>query len=111
MKSTLQSKSVSQNLGFDPGYLDEFEAKVFIEGAQARRRLVNFFVLLLLATVIANYGNHSWGGDGLRPARLAFAGIGHHRRANRHFIFCFAHPVNTGYHHLFYEQRRDRLAH
>jgi len=56
MKSTLQSNSVSQNLGFDPGYLDEFEAKVFIEGAQARRRLVNFFVLLLLATVIANYG-------------------------------------------------------
>ena len=56
MKSTLQSKSVSQNLGFDPGYLDEFEAKVFIEGAQTRRRLVNFFVLLLLATVIANYG-------------------------------------------------------
>jgi uncharacterized hydrophobic protein (TIGR00271 family) len=56
MKSTLQSNSVSQKLGFDPGYLDEFEAKVFIEGLQARRRLVNFFVLLLLATVIANYG-------------------------------------------------------
>ena len=56
MTSTLQSNSVSQKLGFDPGYLDEFEVKVFIEGAQSRRRLVNFFVLLLLATVIANYG-------------------------------------------------------
>jgi uncharacterized hydrophobic protein (TIGR00271 family) len=56
MTSTLQSNSVSQKLGFDPGYLDEFEAKVFIEGGQTHRRLVNFFVLLLLATVIANYG-------------------------------------------------------
>jgi len=29
---------------------------MFIEGLQARRKLVNFFVLLLLATVIATYG-------------------------------------------------------
>ena len=56
MTSTLQSNSVSQKLGFDPSYLDEFEAKIFFEGTQTRRRLVNYFVLLLLATVIANYG-------------------------------------------------------
>jgi uncharacterized hydrophobic protein (TIGR00271 family) len=43
-------------LGFDPGYLPTFEDKLFIEGPQTRRRLVNFFVLLLSATVIATYG-------------------------------------------------------
>jgi uncharacterized hydrophobic protein (TIGR00271 family) len=56
MTSTLKSNSISAKLGFDPGYLDEFTAKVFIEGVQTHRRLLNFFVLLLLATVIANYG-------------------------------------------------------
>jgi len=56
MASTIVEKPLSQKLGFDPGYIEEFTAKVFIEGAQARRRLVNFFVLLLLATVIATYG-------------------------------------------------------
>jgi uncharacterized hydrophobic protein (TIGR00271 family) len=43
-------------LGFDPGYLPAFEDKLFIEGTQTARRLTNFFVLLLLATVIATYG-------------------------------------------------------
>jgi len=43
-------------LGFDPGYLPTFEDKVFIEGPQTARRLVTFFTLLLLATVIATYG-------------------------------------------------------
>ena len=43
-------------LGFDPGYLPVFEDKLFIEGVQTARRLTNFFVLLLLATVIATYG-------------------------------------------------------
>jgi uncharacterized hydrophobic protein (TIGR00271 family) len=38
------------------GYLETFEAKVFIEGAEVARRLTNFFTLLLLATVIATYG-------------------------------------------------------
>lgn len=42
--------------GFDPDYLPVFEDKLFIEGPLVRRRLVNFFVLLLLATVIATYG-------------------------------------------------------
>jgi uncharacterized hydrophobic protein (TIGR00271 family) len=43
-------------LGFDPSYLSTFEDKLFIEGPQTARRLVTFFTLLLLATVIANYG-------------------------------------------------------
>lgn len=42
--------------GFDPDYLPVFEDKLFIEGPLVRRRLVNFFVLLVLATVIATYG-------------------------------------------------------
>jgi uncharacterized hydrophobic protein (TIGR00271 family) len=56
MASLTESIPLSQKLGFDPGYLEEFEAKLFIEGIQVRRKLVNFFVLLLLATVIATYG-------------------------------------------------------
>jgi uncharacterized hydrophobic protein (TIGR00271 family) len=43
-------------IGFDPDYLPAFEDKLFIEGTQTARRLTNFFVLLLLATVIATYG-------------------------------------------------------
>ena len=43
-------------LGFDPDYLPSFEDKLFIEGAQTARRLVNFFALLLFATLIATYG-------------------------------------------------------
>lgn len=56
MASTIENIHLSRKLGFDPDYLEEFEAKVFIEGPQTSRRLVNFFVLLLLATVIATYG-------------------------------------------------------
>jgi uncharacterized hydrophobic protein (TIGR00271 family) len=43
-------------LGFDPAYQSTFEDKTFIEGPQTARRLVTFFTLLLLATVIATYG-------------------------------------------------------
>jgi uncharacterized hydrophobic protein (TIGR00271 family) len=56
MASITDSVPLSQKLGFDPGYLEQFQDKLFIEGVQVRRRLVNFFVLLLLATVIATYG-------------------------------------------------------
>jgi uncharacterized hydrophobic protein (TIGR00271 family) len=56
MASITDSVPLPQKLGFDPGYLEQFEDKLFIEGLQIRRRLVNFFVLLLLATVIATYG-------------------------------------------------------
>jgi uncharacterized hydrophobic protein (TIGR00271 family) len=56
MESSFKSGFLSQKTSFDPDYLQEFEAKVFIEGNQTNRRLVNFFVLLLLATVIATYG-------------------------------------------------------
>ncbi len=42
--------------GFDPDYLPVFEDKLFIEGPLVQQRLVNFFVLLVLATVIATYG-------------------------------------------------------
>lgn len=44
------------SLGFDPAYLPTFEDKLFIEGSQARRRLLNYFALLLFATLIATYG-------------------------------------------------------
>jgi uncharacterized hydrophobic protein (TIGR00271 family) len=40
----------------DPDYVPTFEAKLFIEGPSTARRLVNFFSLLLFATVIATYG-------------------------------------------------------
>ena len=43
-------------LRFDPNYLPVFEGKLHIEGPQTARRLTNFFVLLLFATIIATYG-------------------------------------------------------
>ena len=43
-------------LGFDPNYFDTFQDKLFIEGQEAARRYLNFFVLLFLATLIATYG-------------------------------------------------------
>lgn len=43
-------------LGFDPDYLPVFEKKLFIEGTGTKRRLSNFFVLLVFATIIATYG-------------------------------------------------------
>ena len=43
-------------LRFDPDYLPEFEGKLHIEGPQTARRLMNFFALLLFATIIATYG-------------------------------------------------------
>ncbi len=43
-------------VGFDPKYLRKFQDKLFIEGPATRRRLLNFFVLLVLATIIATYG-------------------------------------------------------
>ena len=55
MSSTTQL-TLNQKLGFDPNYLPTFEDKLFIEGSQIARRLVNFFALLLFATVIATYG-------------------------------------------------------
>jgi uncharacterized hydrophobic protein (TIGR00271 family) len=56
MDTTMGQNSTHQNLSFDPHYLQDFEAKVFMEGAKVRQRLTNFFVLLLLSTVIATYG-------------------------------------------------------
>jgi len=56
MQFDIEQSSLNRKVGFDPGYLQAFEAKVFIEGAQTSRRLTNFFVLLLLSTVIATYG-------------------------------------------------------
>jgi uncharacterized hydrophobic protein (TIGR00271 family) len=55
MSSTTQL-TLNQKLGFDPNYLPTFEDKLFIEGPQTARRLVNFFALLIFATVIATYG-------------------------------------------------------
>lgn len=49
-------RTVARKIGFDPDYVEAFENKLFIEGPQTARRLTNFFVLLLLATVIATYG-------------------------------------------------------
>jgi len=56
MAAISTSTTVTQKIGFDEDYLQAFEAKPFIEGEKTPRRLTNFFVLLLLATVIATYG-------------------------------------------------------
>ncbi len=49
-------RALANKISFDPAYLAAFEKKLFIEGQGASRRLTNFFVLLLLATVIATFG-------------------------------------------------------
>jgi uncharacterized hydrophobic protein (TIGR00271 family) len=54
--SSLAQPAISTRLGFDPAYLPVFEEKLFLEGPSTARRLVNFFALLLGATVIATYG-------------------------------------------------------
>jgi uncharacterized hydrophobic protein (TIGR00271 family) len=41
---------------FDPQYLPTFETKLFFEGERKNKQIVNFIVLLALATVIATYG-------------------------------------------------------
>ena len=41
---------------FDPEYLPSFENKLFFEGARKNKQVMNFVVLLALATVIATYG-------------------------------------------------------
>lgn len=56
MTSTPDIRALAYKVSFDPDYLQAFETKMFIEGPQTARRLTNFFVLLLLATVIATYG-------------------------------------------------------
>ncbi len=56
MESAPDFKAFARKVGFDPEYLETFEAKLFISGPRSARRLTNFFVLLLLATVIATYG-------------------------------------------------------
>lgn len=56
MQSTSDTHTLARKVRFDPDYLPAFEAKMFVEGPRTARRLTNFFVLLLLATVIATYG-------------------------------------------------------
>jgi uncharacterized hydrophobic protein (TIGR00271 family) len=56
MESNYDLRLLASKVGFDPDYLEKFEQKLFIRGPQTARRLTNFFVLLLLATVIATYG-------------------------------------------------------
>jgi uncharacterized hydrophobic protein (TIGR00271 family) len=56
MESSHDLQALARKVGFDPNYLEAFERKLFIHGPQTARRLTNFFVLLLLATVIATYG-------------------------------------------------------
>jgi uncharacterized hydrophobic protein (TIGR00271 family) len=56
MQPTVDAHTLARKVRFDPNYLQAFEDKMFIEGPRAARRLTNFFVLLLLATVIATYG-------------------------------------------------------
>jgi uncharacterized hydrophobic protein (TIGR00271 family) len=56
MQSTAESKTLVKKVQFDPDYLAAFQKKLFIEGPLTARRLSNFFVLLLLATVIATFG-------------------------------------------------------
>ncbi len=56
MSSTTAQSLPIPKFGFDPNYLGAFQDKLFIEGAQTARRMMNFFALLLFATVIATYG-------------------------------------------------------
>lgn len=56
MQSNRDLRALARKIGFDPDYLEAFENKLFISGPKTARRLTNFFVLLLLATVIATYG-------------------------------------------------------
>ncbi len=56
MDSVPDFRAIARKIGFDPDYLEAFEQKLFISGPRSARRLTNFFVLLLLATVIATYG-------------------------------------------------------
>lgn len=56
MQSTSDLRTLAGKVGFDPAYLEAFEAKMFIQGPKTAQRLINFFVLLLLATVIATFG-------------------------------------------------------
>jgi uncharacterized hydrophobic protein (TIGR00271 family) len=56
MQSSHDLRALARKIGFDPDYLEAFEEKLFIRGPRAARRLTNFFVLLLLATVIATFG-------------------------------------------------------
>ena len=48
--------AISRERAFDPEFLQEFEDGLFFDGPRARRKIINFAVLLLLATVIATYG-------------------------------------------------------
>ncbi len=56
MTNSAEARILTAKMRFDPNYLQAFEAKMFIEGPQTGRKLTNFFVLLLLATLIATYG-------------------------------------------------------
>lgn len=56
MQITSDKRALARKVRFDPDYLPAFEAKMFVEGPRTARLLTNFFVLLLLATVIASYG-------------------------------------------------------
>ena len=48
MQSDSDLRTLARKVGFDPAYLEAFEAKMFIQGPKTARRLTNFFVLLLL---------------------------------------------------------------
>ena len=56
MQSTADLRTLAHKVSFDPAYLEAFEAKMFVQGPKTAQRLINFFVLLLLATVIATFG-------------------------------------------------------
>lgn len=56
MQSNDNLRSLARKIGFAPNYLEAFARKMFISGPQSARRLTNFFVLLLLAAVIATFG-------------------------------------------------------
>src|SRR5262245_37975184 len=48
--------TLREALRFDPGYQTTFEDKLFYDGLQWARRLINFVALLTLATFIATFG-------------------------------------------------------
>lgn len=56
MQASDDLRVLGRRVGFDPNYQEAFEQKLFIGGPKTAQRLTNFFVLLLLATVIATFG-------------------------------------------------------
>ena len=52
----LRLSRLAELFSVEPGYWPKLESKLFFEGSRGPNAIVNFWVLLALATVIATYG-------------------------------------------------------